>query len=439
MSALLIPLAVDASTGRIVHAHEGERGRTFRCPNCKAVVVWRQCDNVKRRSHFAHAPDEGCGESAIHAAAKMLVAQHIGDWLAGKRRCPVVTGPCRKCDGRTEPSALDIPTGASVDVEIELASGLKPDVCVGNLALEIVYRHPVSAEKAERFAHDGIEWIELDAEPLLDDPPRWRMLRTSRVLDVCLSCVRLLQDAARRAEEDASRAAAASRGAGLDLVIRKRDLEALGRRIDTEATRVAQSVADAERRILSADSQVILAIDVVNRRIEAEERKVAVATQRAADAAKIADARIEAAMVDADRRAIRKVKEADQAEKRLGDLRVEVAKAGAERDAIRASIGAARKKYEQILSIDKASTGAVDGLGRPLEMGQHVYIYTDMKGGFMMIGEGTIWAVSDGGWAHWVGRSVYDAPGEKPGYHVARLGAVVGDPAWLEASLRGAA
>lgn len=237
MSELLIPVALD-EVDRIVHANEGSRGRSFRCPGCRGQVTWKHGNIV--RSHFAHRPDEGCGESAIHAAAKLLVAQTINDWLDGKSRSPVVVPSCNLCNLDCHPQALKLGSERAI-VEHTLDSGLRPDVLVGRLAIEVCHKHPIGADKIDSFAGDGIGWIELVAESLLEDPPVWRLKRSSsgRAFQVCLKCAaecnrRDAQEAARLREQTVS------------LTKKLEELRLGMSRAKAEAARVPESKAELE-------------------------------------------------------------------------------------------------------------------------------------------------------------------------------------------------
>lgn len=184
MSTLLIPVALDAD-GRIVHAHEGERGRLFRCPGCKGDVLWRRCDEAYRRSHFAHRGDS-CGESAIHHAAKLRIAQSISDWFFGVARRPSIVRTCHCGSDFERPAPVPCQPPA---VEKVLPSGLIPDVSVGPWAIEVLHKHPVDAAKIAQYKTDGIQWVEIRADGVLEDPPVWRTTRGSAPEPwTCLAC-----------------------------------------------------------------------------------------------------------------------------------------------------------------------------------------------------------------------------------------------------------
>lgn len=243
MSDLTIPVAL-TDDGRIVHAHEGAKGRTFRCPGCKAAVTWRKCDEVNRRSHFAHRPDSPCGESSIHAAAKMLAAQMINDWTAGVARRPLVSPTCDQCgiDCASRPFPLD--PSCSAVVEHTMESGLRPDVLAGGTAIEILHTHAIGEEKVSQFATDGVQWFEVHAAGLLEDPPVWRLARSSAGASVCVGCARVHErDEAYRAAVAlvAQRAALKSEVDGLE-----------GRRLTLadEVARIAE-MSEAKQSVLA--------------------------------------------------------------------------------------------------------------------------------------------------------------------------------------------
>lgn len=190
---LLIPCAI-AENGRIVHAYEGSRGGLFLCPGCLSPVQWRKCDEADRRSHFAHEPGSPCTESQVHGSAKRLVAQQINDWRDGVGRRPVYFARC-SCGRELEPTPIRHVSGAA-NVEHRLPSGRVPDVFCG-FAIEIFYRHAIEDDKIDVLKRAGVDWIELDAEPILQDPSKWIVRRSGGTLKesrLCAACLARLRD-----------------------------------------------------------------------------------------------------------------------------------------------------------------------------------------------------------------------------------------------------
>ena len=348
MTVLTIPIALDMATGRLVHAHEGERGRSFECPQCRASVVWRKCDDVKRRSHFAHASDSGCGESAIHAAAKMLIAQQIRDWQAGVALHPVITGACRKCEAKCHPRSIDI--DGEPHVEQGLESGFIPDVMVGyKLAIEVLYKHPIPEEKIDSFKNAGIHWIEVNAEGVLDDPSEWFVVRSDRYGFICSKCSAAQQEVARNALEGESKL--------------RRQIARL---------REEAELVDIDRKAsATALNDLQLRVDALKR--EADSLKKNVGTTRE-----------ELDSVRAEHRAAKDSRDAD-----LKTLQRE--------------LDANRLELRRLMGGRDPKASLADGLGRPIRLGADVTLVVALPKSFMPVARGTVWFVDrEENWIFWV-------------------------------------
>lgn len=212
--------AIDRKTGAVLRPHEGERGARYGCPGCDADVVWRKCDDVVRRSHFAHLPDATCGagESVLHASAKLLVADDLRRWVAGVGPEPTLRVRCPGCGGAMPPVGIgEFCAIRGVHVERALESGLRPDVLVTDTAemrtakltgaIEIVHTHPIDEEKAATLARDGVWWFELQAESVLEEQARgWKVLRASRRWASCIKCLKRREaDVAERESQSRAR------------------------------------------------------------------------------------------------------------------------------------------------------------------------------------------------------------------------------------------
>jgi hypothetical protein len=217
MKELLIPAALHRPTGRIVAPHDGSRMSGFECPGCHADVVWRRESSTSnaRRSHFAHAPDAECEpESAIHHAAKLLVAQQVTDWLAGTGPIPRFAFACSRCKKDREPKPIP-DTTIQVSTEQTLPSGLRPDVSlwIGDervMAIEILYTHALPDEKIQRLNADGVEWVELRAESILEPVSRWEVVRHHDTRPRwCADCIQERSSALSTQNEETTKAAAA--------------------------------------------------------------------------------------------------------------------------------------------------------------------------------------------------------------------------------------
>lgn len=104
MAELLIPVAVELSSGLAVQPHEVVEGGAYACPGCQEGVVWRRASEGVRRAHFAHRAEQSCtGEGAIHRGAKLLVLRQVQSYLGGRGPRPVVAYPCSECGEPREP------------------------------------------------------------------------------------------------------------------------------------------------------------------------------------------------------------------------------------------------------------------------------------------------------------------------------------------------
>lgn len=233
--------AIDRKTGAVLRPHEGERGMRYACPGCSEDVLWRKCDDVVRRSHFAHLPDATCGagESVLHASAKLLVADDLRRWVAGIGPEPTLRVRCPGCGGAMPPVGIgEFCAIRGVHVERALESGLRPDVLVTDTAeirtakitgaLEIVHTHPIDEEKAATLARDGVWWFELQAESVLEEQARgWKVLRASRRWASCIKCLK-------RREVDVTERESQSRARSERIDQRERESEAKLRARDSE-------------------------------------------------------------------------------------------------------------------------------------------------------------------------------------------------------------
>lgn len=184
---LKIPIALDAG-GIPRRSYEGCAGQRYVCPSCGHAVSWRRRSVDGKRPHYAHLSDHdalGCsGESAVHDAAKHLVARRVSRFIAGEAPLPSCLIPCSRCRLPMGPIPLrELAEASSVHVEQVLSGGAasrrKPDVTVrcadGSLllAIEILHTHEVDSEKSESLAEDSIQWVELQASPIVDDAEEW--------------------------------------------------------------------------------------------------------------------------------------------------------------------------------------------------------------------------------------------------------------------------
>lgn len=179
---LAVPFALD-DAGHPVSPDKGARGVSYRCPSptCHTELRWRKEHlrlGCEVRPHFFHLADpEGwCefqheGESEIHCRAKLGIRDAV---LAGREL--VLERICPKCRRRSSVRMTPSPkvSGASCEQAIVIADRLfRLDVALQDseggvqIAIEVLHRHPVDAEKAAALSAGVPEWAEVSAEQFL--------------------------------------------------------------------------------------------------------------------------------------------------------------------------------------------------------------------------------------------------------------------------------
>ena len=148
------------------------------CPVCLSPVTLKLGN--RNRHHYAHAPDSTCaaasGEGALHLAAKLLLAQLLGqggDRLRLRRICARVPGEVARTRCPTGPLEDLSIRWDGVEVERALPS-LRADLILtlrGRpvLAIEVRATHAVDERKSAALADLRLPWIEVEAARLL--PP----------------------------------------------------------------------------------------------------------------------------------------------------------------------------------------------------------------------------------------------------------------------------
>ncbi|TKW61146.1 MAG: hypothetical protein DI628_00515 [Blastochloris viridis] len=179
--------------GKVFHISEVERGRACGCvcPNCEKPL--EAAKGSIKRHHFRHQHEylecEGAFESAVHLAAKSLIAQKRQLKLPEYEIYEYLDEDEVYYDSNYEPfygELLRLVKHGSpisftfVDTEVSL-DGIRPDLIgyVGKtrLAIEIAYRHPVSPEKADVFKRMNLSAIEINLSKLTqDDVQDWESL-----------------------------------------------------------------------------------------------------------------------------------------------------------------------------------------------------------------------------------------------------------------------
>lgn len=211
LAGFRVPLGLDA-TGALVAPEDAVRSVPYQCPACADRLTYRAGPIIS--ANFAHRGGTGCApESALHAAAKHLVAETVRAWLSGSGQGPVVRRACGCGLVRDDP-IKDLIT--DVTLEHRLRSGdrdLVADVALldtaarARLLVEVLVHHAVDADKRTALAADSIPWIELDAQSIIAEPAVWQPRAADNVRAlVCEACEKVL---ATRAEELRNIAAAA--------------------------------------------------------------------------------------------------------------------------------------------------------------------------------------------------------------------------------------
>ena len=179
-----VPLGVDPG-GRLVTPEDAEKGTTYCCPGCGSRLVLRK--GQKKRPHYAHKATTECsGESAMHSAAKLLIAS-----LISEGDVPVLDLRCWSCrqtfsvpfprDRELRPSVEHLVDGGRI-VDVALLDG--EEVA---LAVEVLMTSAVTKEKAADLT---MPWIELEAEAILENPTHWKPTQHRLRVSRCRLCRR---------------------------------------------------------------------------------------------------------------------------------------------------------------------------------------------------------------------------------------------------------
>ncbi len=210
--AFLVPFGL-AEDGRLVARDQVEKGERYRCPECETDLIVK-AGEVRRR-YLAHRVDTACEpESVTHKTAKLLVAQVVNDWKAGRGAVPVVERVCAGCSATWSAPLPSRIAGAAVEVTIK--NRWRVDVALTQegkvvAAVEILHTHKTGGEKA---ADLPVRWTELNAVAVVDDPLRWRPVGGTKPDRACPSCEKAA--AARRVEAEKRHQALAELGQRLN-------------------------------------------------------------------------------------------------------------------------------------------------------------------------------------------------------------------------------
>jgi hypothetical protein len=177
---ILLPYALSPE-GRLVTAEAADRGVVHRCQACASPLTLRR--GAKKRPHFAHRLGANCSpETALHFAAKHLIAQVVKDWIAARAIDSSVASPSirRTCPGCGESRDQSLPPKVTdAVVEHRLTSGRIVDVCLLDerrevCAVEVFKTHEVDVAKAASLS---MPWLELAADAVVENPMLWLPLQ----------------------------------------------------------------------------------------------------------------------------------------------------------------------------------------------------------------------------------------------------------------------
>lgn len=146
------------------------------CPVCKEPVVLKMGE--RNRHHFAHKSSSSCcparrPETALHFNTKVRIGELLNK-LAGDQRVLWVEQACkRECGNTRRKRWMQGWDRSEVEYSVQ---PIRPDISLlkeGRViaVIEVFVSHAVDAQKATRFAENGIQWIEVRASDLGDWQP----------------------------------------------------------------------------------------------------------------------------------------------------------------------------------------------------------------------------------------------------------------------------
>lgn len=168
-----VPLAWDPA-GVLTWPESADRETAYSCPACAAPVILRRGPKVS--AHFAHKVAQNCNaETVVHKCAKLLIAESVQNWIAGRAPSPTLVLNCSICG---QPNTRELPAPVKeVRLEHRLASGHVADVALlaesgVTLVVEIRVSHAVEDDKARAL---DAPFVELDGYELTGAQPRRRV------------------------------------------------------------------------------------------------------------------------------------------------------------------------------------------------------------------------------------------------------------------------
>jgi hypothetical protein len=203
--------------GAHVRYEQAMVGQAYTCVGCGKPITFR--DGHERRNgtwrpHFAYTTvSEGCGESAEHRSAVLLIVERIQPAVGSRApNGPWIIPRCRTCKVEDPPSELEAyfdraTPEVRADAHIadpslrSTAATRKPDVTVSSssraeeLYVEVFHTHRVDEAKAKDYASK--RWIEVVAHEILDSPNYWRVDGPD-----CEKCVRHRAEQTGRGERE---------------------------------------------------------------------------------------------------------------------------------------------------------------------------------------------------------------------------------------------
>lgn len=189
--SLKVPFGLSPE-GEEVHARIAERSTQYHCPSCNAELVLKR--GKIQRAHFAHRHEPTSCEFLYETEAHFRAKHRIRElFLAGHEM--VLHRRCCECFSRLSQN-IQSSSASEVRLEYSLPTGHRADVALldadENLlaVLEIYSTHYVDNEKASALKADNIQWVELDANSVLESES-WFPITDELSKSMCGECKRV--------------------------------------------------------------------------------------------------------------------------------------------------------------------------------------------------------------------------------------------------------
>ena len=208
MSKHLSMGAVDAETGNHIYPAVGQKGRNYKCPECKKPVIFKH--GPIKAKHFAHKANSNCtfyehpNESQIHREAKKQMCALLNNKvnLTIQRRCLI-------CPTMKDYKFSEFYTETSLGKEEHRFdynnSNYSADVALldnGNILL-IIEIHETNRTNEDRRPEP---WVELEAIDVINQINGTNKINCIRHRTICDSCVqKQIEQQEKRKKEQAEK------------------------------------------------------------------------------------------------------------------------------------------------------------------------------------------------------------------------------------------